>query len=127
MLPQHRAPPASESLSRLNSNPLSKVITRWAILGCVVLAVLWFGGPLLADIIGTPRPEFDYYGHGSPPPPPGDQKIWDTRKHEVRDAFRHAWTGYYTRAFPSDELLSSSGEKSDKYVVALSFSLRHCS
>lgn len=129
MLPQHRAPPARESLSRLtkSSNPFSKFITRWVILGCIVLAVLWFGGPLVGNIIGAP-PEFDYYG-GSPrpisigPPPPTleDQQIWDSRKLEVREAFKHAWTGYNTKAFPGDELLAVSGGKSDKYVVALPF------
>jgi mannosyl-oligosaccharide alpha-1,2-mannosidase len=130
MLPQHRAPPASESLSRLtkSSNPFSKFITRWIILVCIVLAVLWFGGPLVGGIIGAPPPEFDYYGgsprpinNGPPPPTFEDQEIWDSRKLEVREAFKHAWTGYNTRAFPSDELLAVSGGKSDKYVVALPF------
>lgn len=130
MLPQHRVPPASESLSRLtkSSNPFGKFITRWVILGCIVLGVLWFGSPLVGDIIGAPRPEFDYYGGpprpintGPPPPTLKDQNIWDTRKLEVREAFKHAWTGYNTRAFPSDELLGVSGGKSDKYVVALPF------
>ncbi|KIM37603.1 glycoside hydrolase family 47 protein [Hebeloma cylindrosporum] len=73
-------------------------------------------------MIGAPRPEFDYYG-GSPrpinngPPPPSleDQELWNTRKLEVREAFKHAWTGYNTKAFPSDELLAVSGGKSDKY------------
>lgn len=129
MLPQHRAPPASESLSRLtkSSNPFSKFITRWIILVCIVLVVLWFGGPLVGDIIGAP-PEFDYYGgsprpinNGPPPPTFEDQEIWDSRKLEVREAFKHAWTGYNTRAFPSDELLAVSGGKSNKYVIALPF------
>ncbi|KAJ3493767.1 hypothetical protein NLJ89_g10944 [Agrocybe chaxingu] len=34
---------------------------------------------------------------------------------EVREAFKHAWTGYKEKAFPHDELASVSGGYTDKY------------
>lgn len=48
------------------------------------------------------------------PPTLHEQRIWDARKNEVRESFKHAWSGYKIRAFPSDELLPISGGKSDK-------------
>ncbi|KJA15407.1 glycoside hydrolase family 47 protein [Hypholoma sublateritium FD-334 SS-4] len=49
------------------------------------------------------------------PPTLDEQRIWDARKDEVRESFKHAWSGYKVRAFPSDELLPISGGKSDKF------------
>lgn len=43
-----------------------------------------------------------------------DQRMWKSRKEEVKEAFKYAWTGYKTRAFPNDELLSVSGEGSNQ-------------
>ncbi|KAF8154971.1 glycoside hydrolase family 47 protein [Crassisporium funariophilum] len=53
----------------------------------------------------------------SPPPAPTfeEQQVWEPRKDAVRDAFKHAWKGYKDRAMPSDELLSVSGGRSNKY------------
>ncbi|KAF4610263.1 hypothetical protein D9613_010302 [Agrocybe pediades] len=116
-------PPATESLSRLAkpSNPFTKSITRWFGLGCIVVFVLWVAGPYVGSIGWVPA-EVDYY-------PPLSQNtntsqestqvdnelIWDARKEEVREAFKHAWAGYKNRAMPNDELLAVSGGYSNKY------------
>jgi len=48
-------------------------------------------------------------------PTNGEQAFWEPKKNEVRDAFKHAWSGYRSMAYPNDELLSLSGGKSNKY------------
>ena len=86
------------------------------------MAILWFGWPLINEMLSSPPAEFDYLppppDHHLPPPPPPptteESSIWHTRRDEVREAFRHSWTGYKTKAFPSDELLPVTGGKSDK-------------
>ncbi|CAA7263605.1 unnamed protein product [Cyclocybe aegerita] len=128
MLPTHRVPP-SPGRSRFDFTKASngKFVTRWALLGVTVVALLWFGGPLISDMVYGP-PEFDYIPppprppggpHVRPPPPPSrpppEQALWDGRADEVREAFRHAWTGYKEKAFPHDELASVSGGSTDKY------------
>ncbi|KAF8186288.1 glycoside hydrolase family 47 protein [Pholiota molesta] len=72
-------------------------------------------------------PDFSEHHHPPPPhhhkrppmkrPPPmlEEQRLWDSRKAEVRETFKHAWKGYMDRAFPSDELSSVSGGKSDRF------------
>jgi len=40
--------------------------------------------------------------------------VWDSRKEEVKEAFKHAWKGYKAKAFPNDELLAVSGGSSNK-------------
>ncbi|KAF8896775.1 glycoside hydrolase family 47 protein [Gymnopilus junonius] len=70
-------------------------------------------------------PDLQFYPHPPPPhvrplrlppkPTAEEQDIWEPRKLEVREAFKHAWEGYKTRAFPHDELLAVSGGHSDKF------------
>jgi hypothetical protein len=43
------------------------------------------------------------------------------RRNEVRDPFKHAWSGSRNRAYPNDELLSLSGGKSNFFSPLLSF------
>lgn len=129
MLPTHRPPPALEHLSRLNksSYPFGKLLTRWILLGCTLLVAFWFVGPLISDLIRAPQdfseiPHSPSHPHKRPPmkrPPPTlkEQRLWDSKNAQVRETFKHAWKGYMGRAFPSDELSSVSGAKSDRYVV----------
>ena len=125
MLPTHRPNPATESLSRLSkgSNPFSKFITRWVILICSVVVLLWLARPLFGDMLWDAS-VFQFYPpvppphvrpiRLPPPPTPEEQQVWESRKIEVRDAFKHAWGGYRFRAFPHDELRAVTGDYSDK-------------
>ncbi|KDR73258.1 hypothetical protein GALMADRAFT_72667 [Galerina marginata CBS 339.88] len=75
---------------------------------------MWAPPAELADY--HPRPPSHIRPIKGPPQPSlEEQETWDARKNEVKEAFKHAWTGYKTRAFPSDELMAVSGGKSDKY------------
>jgi mannosyl-oligosaccharide alpha-1,2-mannosidase len=129
MLPTHRAPSAGESLSRLSKgvNPFSKPILRFLVLGCCIVLGLWFVSPFFTDFLWGPPgppPDFDYFDQGPPAVDSGsqphrpavseDQAIWSTRRDQVREAFKHAWTGYKTLAYPADELFPVSGGKSNK-------------
>ena len=107
----------------------SKVLIRWIVLACVAIAFIWFEGPRLADSLGLGSSRFDY-----PPLPPNpalaphledplnplpqptkqEQYVWDSRKNEVRKAFKHAWSGYKKFAYPNDELMSITGGSSNK-------------
>lgn len=122
MLPTHRPSPALEHLSRLKngSNPFSRFLTRWILLGFALIVAIWFARPLLEDFIWAQPPELNppRYGHRppmkQPPPSLDEQALWDLKKNEVKDTFKHAWAGYLSNAFPSDELNSVSGGKSDR-------------
>ncbi|KAF9474075.1 seven-hairpin glycosidase [Pholiota conissans] len=128
MLPAHRPPPALEHLARLNksSNPFGKFLTRWILLGLSLVFVFLFAGPAISDFIWAP-PEFSEFPPAPgmhphkrppmkrPPPTPEEQRVWDTKKVEVRDTFMHAWKGYKTRAFPNDELSTVTGAKTNRF------------
>ena len=90
---------------------------RWVLLGCMFLAVIWFTKPLFEDFAW---PSLNMS-------PPGlsleEERMWNTRKMEVREAFKHAWEGYLIQAFPSDELDSVSGGKSDRSGFIYSFQI----
>jgi len=127
MLPHQRPPPLiSESLSRLSSStwrsvPRSCMTRRWFAVGCVVLVTLiWIRGPAFYDIALDP-PELlsIHVPFTRPPPPPERPTSWEGKKHQVRQAFQHAWKGYKRTAFPGDELLSVSGGPVDKCVLIL--------
>ncbi len=121
MLPtyHHRSPPTLGHLSGIKSgrNFLSRFLKRWVLLGCMFLVAIWFTKPLLEDFLW---PSLNMS-------PPGlsleEQKMWNARKIEVREAFKHAWDGYSTQAFPSDELDSVSGGKSDRSDFIYSFQI----
>lgn len=119
MLPTHR-PSSGEK----RVNPLSRPILRFLVLGCCMLAGLWIIGPLFADFLWGPPgppPELDYYYDQDLPPhrptPLEDHTIWRIRRDQVREAFKHAWAGYRSIAYPADELFPVSGGKSNKYVL----------
>lgn len=42
---------------------------------------------------------------------------WSTRALHVKEAYKHAWSGYFSLASPADELLPISGGSINKYVV----------
>ncbi|KAF9525568.1 glycoside hydrolase [Crepidotus variabilis] len=110
--------------------PYTRLMTRWALLIATIVVVLWLALPFLEDF-GVARdrelslPDFVWPGRRptrpSPPPPPLSeseieyQRVWALRKYEVREAFRHAWTGYNTRAFPFDEVAPVSGGRTSQY------------
>ena len=118
MLPTHHFASApfetGFSFCLIKRPSIKKLIVRWITLACIVIALIWFGGPLLVD------PYFKYpsptHQSNLPPQPSKEQQaiIWDRRKNEVRDAFSHAWSGYKSMAYPNDELMSLSGGKSNK-------------
>ena len=137
LLPIHRLSSSKAGLfSCLTKRPsffLNKLIIRWIALACLAIAFIWFGGPRLADSLslGSSSPSnSDLAPHLErplrPPPQPTkeDQDVWDPRKNEVRNAFKHAWSGYKSIAYPNDELLSLSGGTSNKlrsFCLFLSF------
>lgn len=41
---------------------------------------------------------------------------WSTRAEHVKDAYRHAWSGYFSLASPADELLPLTGGSVNKCV-----------
>ena len=110
----------------------NKLIFRWIAFACVaIIAFIWFGGPRLANSLSLGPFGFEYPQPSSalaphwhlerplnPPPQPTkeEQDVWEPRKNEVRNAFKHAWSGYKSIAFPNDELLSLSGGTSNKFA-----------
>ncbi|KAF9043367.1 glycoside hydrolase [Panaeolus papilionaceus] len=142
MLPTHNGPltpTGSPSLMRLVKNtqqPWGRFLTRWVLLGIVVVAGIWFTGPILKDLV-LPGYEStlgdiplgmseDVPDTGSKPPPRpykppirpttgADAELWKKRKGEVRETFKFAWNGYLEKAFPHDEVLPIDGRHTDKY------------
>ena len=136
LLPIHRFSNFSKAglfFSFLNRRPSflqNKFIVRWIALACCIAFafVMWFGGGglRLADSLG-----FGYSSSGEydlPPlaphmkvplkPMPQSTKeeklVWESRKDEVRNAFKHSWSNYKKIAFPDDELLPISGSSTNK-------------
>lgn len=135
----------SSCISKRPSFVLTKPLVRWLVLACVVVAFIWFGDLLnpgrsseplsrLADSLNTPttttgqqspsnipsQPNIPPPQPDIPPPQPTkevqvEQDVWELRKNEVRNAFKHAWSGYKNIAYPNDELLSLSGGHSNKF------------
>lgn len=85
----------------------------------MLLVGFWFTKPLLEDFL-WPYLNMSPLGLSLE-----EQRMWNTRKMEVREAFKHAWVGYSTQAFPSDELQSVSGGKSDRSGLVHSFQSLH--
>jgi len=128
MLPTHRSSPSKADPSCINKRPsfaLNKLILRWIGLAIVVIAFIWFAGPLLTDSLRTGRSELEYpppihsLRPPNPPPEPSkeEQDIWEPRKNQVKAAFVHAWSGYRKLAFPNDELKSLTGGKTNKFAL----------
>ena len=134
-LPVHRSLPSdadfTSSLSKWSSFVRKNLNVRWLTFACVVIAVIWFGD-LWSHGLGrserflhpwdTNTVASHLHRPSTVPPPPTkeEQDIWEPRKNEVRNALKHAWTGYKSLAYPSDELLPVSGGRSDKFF-SLSF------
>ena len=104
-----------------------KLGLRWIALSCVVFTFIWFGGRRLANSLNVgfeylptdPHPPPAHIARPSNPhprPTKEEQDVWEPRKNEVKDAFKHAWSGYKAMAYPNDELLSLSGGSSNKFV-----------
>jgi mannosyl-oligosaccharide alpha-1,2-mannosidase len=110
----------------------NKFVIRWIALAFILIAFIGFGlgGPRLADYLDLGPFAFEYPPPLAPhlerplnlPPQPTkeEQAVWEPRKDEVREAFKHAWSGYKTIAYPNDELLSLSGGTSNKLRSSLS-------
>ena len=129
-LPVHRSLPSdadfTSSLSKWSSFVRKNLNVRWLSFACVVIAVIWFGD-LWSHGLGrserflhpwdTTTVSSHLHRPSIVPPPPTkeEQDIWEPRKNEVRNALKHAWTGYKSLAYPSDELLPVSGGRSDKF------------
>jgi mannosyl-oligosaccharide alpha-1,2-mannosidase len=139
MLPVYRSLPSeaglSSCLSKRPSFVLNKLLLRWLALACVVIAFLWFGDllslgqfePLLRPLdlpntTTTTTNQFQRPPNVPPPPTKEEQDVWEPRKNEVRNAFKHAWSGYKNIAYPNDELRSLSGGQSNKsFFPSLTF------
>ena len=145
LLPIHRLSFPKAGLFSFLTNrhpfPPNKIVIRWIALTCVAIAFfIWFGGPRLADSLGLGHSEFEEFEYtlpnstlaphidrpSNPPSQPTkeEQDVWEPRKNEVRNAFKHAWSGYKSIAYPNDELLSISGSSSNKlrsFILFYSF------
>ena len=137
MLPVHRS---SESPSEVGGRSFkwpsfvfSKPMVRWSVLACVVIAVIWFGDLLSlagkSELLSRPWPwdspitttatttnHLRLPSNSPRPPTKEEQDVWEPRKNEVRNAFKHAWSGYKSIAYPYDELLPVSGGRSNKFL-----------
>ena len=119
MLPIHRLSSSKASpfscLTKRPSFHLNKLIIRWIAIACIAIAFIWFGAPRLADSLSlgffAPAPHLE---RPLNQPTKEEQDVWEPRKIEVRNAFKHAWSGYKSIAYPNDELLSLSGGTSNK-------------
>ena len=134
MLPIHRSSPSEAGLSScITKRPsfvLTKPLVRWLVLASIVVAFIWFGDLLnlgrssqplsrLSDSLNTPTTTTSQQRPSNIPFQPTkevqvEQDVWELRKNEVRNAFKHAWSGYKNIAYPNDELLSLSGGHSNK-------------
>lgn len=118
MLPTYRRPwnEVQHSGSAIHTLKLyfSKPSFRWLFFCFAFVTSLWFLGPFLLHMSGSPP-----YRHRSPhrrPPPLSKvpSTIWSIRADQVKNAFLHAWDGYQRLAVPADELLPVSGGKVNK-------------
>jgi mannosyl-oligosaccharide alpha-1,2-mannosidase len=135
LLPIHRLLSSKAGIfSCLTKRPsflLNKSVIRWIALACILIAFIGFGlgGPRLSNYLDLGPFQFEYppplaphlERPLNPPPQPTkeEQAVWEPRKDEVREAFKHAWSGYKTIAYPNDELLSISGGTSNKLRSSL--------
>ena len=143
MLPVHRSssfPSEAGLTSRLSKLPSflrSKPLVRWLALACIVIAVIWFGhlwsfgrSELFLHRYPWHSPNLNTNHLHRPsivpplPPTKEEQDVWEPRKNEVRNALKHAWSGYKSTAYPYDELLPVSGGRSNKFFVSLSHTFR---
>lgn len=125
LLPEHRSSPSKTDLSTGKRPSFVKQLLRWLVLACVVITVIRVGdllslggrfNPLFRpsnDTTTTNR--FQRPLNVPPPPTKEEQDFWNSRKNEVRNAFKHAWSGYKSVAYPYDELLPVSGGYSNKF------------
>ncbi|KAF5371378.1 hypothetical protein D9615_009662 [Tricholomella constricta] len=113
MLPTYNPGTPSTPLPH-GRNLFRRISWRWlAVIGLLVTFTLfWLAAPIpyrLAPLDARPPPP------AGPPPPKDQASVWEERKEEVRRAYVHAYTGYMQHAFPADELLATSGGKSNKF------------
>ena len=119
LLPFHRLSFSNNDLfSSFTNRPSflqNKLIFRWIALACVTIAFIWVANSALAPRLELPL---------NPPlqPTKEEQAVWELRKNEVRNAFKHAWSGYKTIAYPDDELCPISGRTSNKLSPSFFFS-----
>lgn len=105
-------------------------VSRWTPLFLAIPLIFWFFGPYSISLARPPKSSiFDIHATITLPPKikiPGSphhvdaqtaSPLWNDRAQQVKNAFVHAYTGYMDHAFPADELLPISAEKTDKYRV----------
>ena len=118
LLPFHRLSFSNNDLFSFFTNRPSflqnKLVFRWIALACVTIAFIWVANSALAPRLELPL---------NPPlqPTKEEQAVWELRKNEVRNAFKHAWSGYKTIAYPDDELCPISGRTSNKLSPSFFF------
>lgn len=129
----HEVLPGGARQAPLSRSLFARPILRWLALASLLLITFYFLFPqpnLFRSLVPDP-PTLDLETppeliQEQPPlhepplevsiPPSGGKlpSLWASRKAEVRDAYIHALNGYKKHAFPSDELMSISGRKSNK-------------
>ena len=132
LLPIHRLSSNSALFSCLTKRLpffLNKLIIGLIGLACIAIAFIWLGGARLTSLaalgpFGSEYPQHEPNSTLAPhlrrplnPLPQltkEEQDVWESRKSEVQNAFKHAWSGYKSIAFPNDELLSVSGGTSNE-------------
>lgn len=91
---------------------VGKPSRRWIAFICSFVVSVWLFASLSQSKISFFKP----------PPilrPPSSSHIWSARAAEVRDAFRHAYSGYQKYASSYDELLPVTGGKANKCTFSL--------
>ena len=131
MLPVHRHLPSEAGLSshpfKWSSLVKSKPLARWLALASIVIAIIWFGRlwslgrselflrPWVSPNTTTATNHLHRPSIAPVQPTKEEQDVWEPRKNEVRNALKHAWSGYKSIAYPYDELLPVSGGRSNKF------------
>ncbi|KAF8661275.1 hypothetical protein AX16_001376 [Volvariella volvacea WC 439] len=131
MLPTHisRSSPASSPTRGFPpiKSFIGRPLFRWIPLAIGCIFVLWIVARQLSYIewVGRiPGPIDPHHKRPIPgewgisPPPPRPHRVptlWSRRAEQVREAFKYAYKGYDTYAFPRDELLPVSGESVNNF------------
>ncbi|KAG6829250.1 hypothetical protein H0H92_005130 [Tricholoma furcatifolium] len=94
------------------------VVTTVAVLTAFAFIFFWFTPPLPPHVLPFSPDDHRFYEEKLEPLPISNENVpnvWALRQDEVRRAFVHAYSGYMEHAYPADELLATSGGRSDKF------------